>query len=233
MSPLNSAPHPCWGLASPAPWRAWLEPLGWYSSEALPVTTVAGGGGVSESPGLGETPLEGSMEIKELCLISAGPLRGAREDGFGGRFFFRKAGPRYRFLSLPAQVKVDRCRLCAWDGDNDGLGHLEKVPVLPARRCTASPRGPARHLLPWLHPARSPRPRPLQTHPHAHTHTRGHTHHLPLSWTLRQPTPHIHIPRDLQGLVLNRQQFIFLSWPDVSLHSAYLCTPPWHRSTAN
>ena len=72
-------------------------------------------GGVSESPQLGEKTLEGSMEIKELCLISGGPLRGAQEDGFSRRLFFRKAGPPYRVFSLPAQGQGG-CRLCALGG---------------------------------------------------------------------------------------------------------------------
>lgn len=67
---------------------------------------------MSESPGLGEKPVEGSKEIKELCLISGGPLCGAGKAASArgvalGRHI-RDIDPLYLL-----RVKADRCRLCA------------------------------------------------------------------------------------------------------------------------
>ena len=68
--------------------------------------------GASESPGLREKPLEVSMEIKELCLISRGSLHGAREMASTGGVSLERQVPIIDPSLYLLRVKVDRCRLC-------------------------------------------------------------------------------------------------------------------------
>lgn len=189
MSPLDGAPR------TPPPW-AWPPPAprgpGWTrrsrcSSEALAVTAVAGcGGQVSESPGLGEKPVEGWMAIKELRLISGRPLCGA------GKVASARGAALGRHVRViePAcllAVKVDRGRLWPWPGDNDGPGHpfLAGAPPAPGPY-PAPPVG-----RPVGSPASASPGRPAQILRRGHTRD-AHRH----VGALRAP-PRIQIPGDL------------------------------------
>lgn len=186
--------------------RAWprLSPLrgpGWSRGEAgiawklfCHDGSCAGTDGASESPRLREKPLQGSMEIKELCLISGGPLCGARGHGSGRkgsglpqtRVLPRWAGPLTDPFSLPLQGQGGQAQtLCFETIITMTWAAWERSLVSRMQVCGPQALEP---LLPVAVPQRQPSPQPLQRptpcshapHTQIHTHPHTYTHAHPI-----------------------------------------------------